>query len=100
MLITAGCSSARLECLLWEQEVVSSNLAIPTNQKKATQSSGFFFCHNYSITTIVLSFADSIGNDDADNNCSYSNTQEKYYVTQIHYTTRDTTIVVLQCYPI
>ena len=29
-----GCSSARLECLLWEQEVVSSNLAIPTNQKK------------------------------------------------------------------
>ena len=28
----AGCSSARLECLLWEQEVVSSNLAIPTNQ--------------------------------------------------------------------
>ena len=30
----AGCSSARLECLLWEQEVVSSNLAIPTNQKK------------------------------------------------------------------
>ena len=30
----AGCSSARLECLLWEQEVVSSNLAIPTNQKQ------------------------------------------------------------------
>ena len=30
----AGCSSARLECLLWEQEVVSSNLAYPTNQKK------------------------------------------------------------------
>ena len=26
----AGYSSARLECLLWEQEVVSSNLAIPT----------------------------------------------------------------------
>ena len=39
----AGCSSARLECLLWEQEVVSSNLAIPTNPKEATQSSGFFF---------------------------------------------------------
>ena len=38
----AGCSSARLECLLWEQEVVSSNLAIPTNQKEATQMSGFF----------------------------------------------------------
>ena len=30
----AGCSSARLECLLWEQEVVSSNLAIPTNQQR------------------------------------------------------------------
>ena len=32
-----GSSSARLECLLWEQEVVSSNLAIPTNQRKETQ---------------------------------------------------------------
>ena len=32
-----GCSSARLECLLWEQEVVSSNLAYPTNQKEETQ---------------------------------------------------------------
>ena len=30
----AGCSSARLECLLWEQEVVRSNLAIPTNLRK------------------------------------------------------------------
>ena len=29
---SAGCSSARLECLLWEQEVVSSNLAIPTKR--------------------------------------------------------------------
>ena len=29
-----GSSSARLECLLWEQEVVSSNLAIPTNLRK------------------------------------------------------------------
>ena len=38
----AGCSSARLECLLWEQEVVSSNLAIPTNQEE-TQASLFFF---------------------------------------------------------
>ena len=28
----AGSSSARLECLLWEQEVVSSNLAYPTKQ--------------------------------------------------------------------
>ena len=28
--IAAGSSSARLECLLWEQEVVSSNLAYPT----------------------------------------------------------------------
>ncbi len=28
----AGSSSARLECLLWEQEVVSSNLAYPTNR--------------------------------------------------------------------
>ena len=37
----AGCSSARLECLLWEQEVVSSNLAIPT--KPLEQSSGFSF---------------------------------------------------------
>ena len=81
----AGCSSARLECLLWEQEVVSSNLAIPTNQKKATQSSGFFFCHNYSITTIVLSFADFVGNDDADNDRGDGNRQEEEYVSQIHY---------------
>ena len=28
----SGFSSARLECLLWEQEVVSSNLAIPTTE--------------------------------------------------------------------
>lgn len=28
----SGYSSARLECLLWEQEVVSSNLAIPTKK--------------------------------------------------------------------
>ena len=28
----AGSSSARLECLLWEQEVVSSNLAYPTKR--------------------------------------------------------------------
>ena len=28
----AGSSSARLECLLWEQEVVSSNLAYPTEK--------------------------------------------------------------------
>ena len=33
----AGCSSARLECLLWEQEVVSSNLAIPTNHRAKAQ---------------------------------------------------------------
>ena len=29
----SGYSSARLECLLWEQEVVSSNLAIPTRKR-------------------------------------------------------------------
>ena len=28
-----GSSSARLECLLWEQEVVSSNLAYPTENR-------------------------------------------------------------------
>ena len=39
----AGCSSARLECLLWEQEVVSSNLAIPTNQKRNSIEFLFFF---------------------------------------------------------
>ena len=39
----AGCSSARLECLLWEQEVVSSNLAIPTNQQKITTNQGGYF---------------------------------------------------------
>ena len=32
-----GSSSARLECLLWEQEVVSSNLAYPTNQRAKAQ---------------------------------------------------------------
>ena len=31
----AGSSSARLECLLWEQEVVSSNLAYPTLETEA-----------------------------------------------------------------
>ena len=31
----AGSSSARLECLLWEQEVVSSNLAYPTESRLA-----------------------------------------------------------------
>ena len=31
-----GSSSARLECLLWEQEVVSSNLAYPTKRKSRT----------------------------------------------------------------
>ena len=42
-----GCSSARLECLLWEQEVVSSNLAIPTNQKRNLIEFLFFCCcHN------------------------------------------------------
>ena len=30
----AGSSSARLECLLWEQEVVSSNLAYPTESHR------------------------------------------------------------------
>ena len=34
-----GSSSARLECLLWEQEVVSSNLAYPTESQLAL----FFF---------------------------------------------------------
>ena len=38
----AGCSSARLECLLWEQEVVSSNLAIPTNQERNSIRVSFF----------------------------------------------------------
>lgn len=31
---SSGYSSVRLECLLWEQEVVSSNLAIPTNWRE------------------------------------------------------------------
>ena len=44
MLITAGCSSARLECLLWEQEVVSSNLAIPTKNKDLRVVNLCFFC--------------------------------------------------------
>ena len=39
----AGCSSARLECLLWEQEVVSSNLAIPTNLRKTYGFVSLFF---------------------------------------------------------
>ena len=38
-----GCSSARLECLLWEQEVVSSNLAIPTNRRKRDSVLSLFF---------------------------------------------------------
>ena len=40
----AGCSSARLECLLWEQEVMSSNLAIPTNLRKTYGFVSLFFC--------------------------------------------------------
>ncbi len=35
VLDIAGSSSARLECLLWEQEVVSSNLAYPTKWSHA-----------------------------------------------------------------
>ena len=35
MVNGAGSSSARLECLLWEQEVVSSNLAYPTESRVA-----------------------------------------------------------------
>ena len=43
----AGCSSARLECLLWEQEVVSSNLAIPTNQERnLIKFLSFHCCYN------------------------------------------------------
>ena len=42
-----GCSSARLECLLWEQEVVSSNLAIPTNQKKPLKNEWLFSLYIY-----------------------------------------------------
>ena len=37
-LEAAGYSSARLECLLWEQEVVSSNLAIPTKERYNLQN--------------------------------------------------------------
>ena len=38
-----GCSSVRLECLVWDQEVVGSNPAIPTNQVKSlTAMWGFF----------------------------------------------------------
>ena len=48
-----GSSSARLECLLWEQEVVSSNLAIPTNRKEATHESGFFVVSNPSGNGVV-----------------------------------------------
>ena len=40
-----GSSSARLECLLWEQEVVSSNLAYPTNQKKPLKRVASFFVY-------------------------------------------------------
>ena len=43
----AGCSSARLECLLWEQEVVSSNLAIPTNQNER-------MCQNIDTSSFVI----------------------------------------------
>ena len=41
-----GSSSARLECLLWEQEVVSSNLAYPTNRLEMRRDAGMqlFFC--------------------------------------------------------
>ena len=48
----AGCSSARLECLLWEQEFVISNLAIPTNQEEKQMSFSSFFaipCTSYKI---------------------------------------------------
>ena len=40
-LFRAGSSSARLECLLWEQEVVSSNLAYPT--KRSVKTTHLFF---------------------------------------------------------
>ena len=50
----AGCSSARLECLLWEQEVVSSNLAIPTNQTKPLEFLKWFFLFITFPYTILL----------------------------------------------
>ena len=42
-----GSSSARLECLLWEQEVVSSNLAYPTNQKKPLKNGWLLYFSIY-----------------------------------------------------
>ncbi len=38
----SGCSVARLSRLVWDQEVASSNLAIPTNKKKSRQFAGLF----------------------------------------------------------
>ena len=50
-----GSSSARLECLLWEQEVVSSNLAYPTNQKKPLKNEWLlYFFFNYQKIFVIF----------------------------------------------
>ena len=48
-----GCSSVRLECLVWDQEVVGSNPAIPTNIKKSISNDRLFFMPKLLILFIV-----------------------------------------------
>ena len=63
----AGSSSARLECLLWEQEVVSSNLAYPTSgvRKDSRISKGdephrLSFCKKSMYKAIFIDIDDTI----------------------------------------
>ena len=50
----SGYSSARLECLLWEQEVVSSNLAIPTKETALLAVSFLFDNPNSALHGVVI----------------------------------------------
>ena len=48
----SGCSAVRLAHLLWEQGVVGSNPATPTENEPLKFSGSFFLYHRYSPTTM------------------------------------------------
>jgi hypothetical protein len=49
----SGSSSARLERLLWEQEVAGSNPVFPTNEKSSQNNAGIF---SFNATNILIPF--------------------------------------------
>ena len=56
----AGSSSARLECLLWEQEVVSSNLAYPTCEKEIESRRALYFVKVIVYKAIFIDIDDTL----------------------------------------